>query len=91
MYMDKEVRMYAPEPIVSFKSSQKQSSYLVKAKLYPINRPVGSFKCNQPHCEVYVNFIETDTSTSTVTRKKIKINHLKLLIVMRMPNVSSHF
>ena len=48
MYMDKEVRMYAPEPIFSFKSSQKQSSYLVKAKLYPINRPVGSFKCNHP-------------------------------------------
>ena len=48
MYMDKEVRMYAPEPIFSFKSWQKQSSYLVKAKLYPINRPVGSFKCNHP-------------------------------------------
>ena len=89
MYMGKDVRMYALEPIFSFKSSQKQSSYLVKAKLRTINRPVGSFKCNQPHCEVWVNVFGAETSTSTVTRKKIKINHLKLLIVMRIPNISS--
>ena len=51
------------------------SSYLVRAKLYPLNRSVGSFKCNKPRCEICVNVIETDTFTSIVTGKTYKINH----------------
>ena len=60
--------------MVSFKSARKLSSYLVRAKLYPLNRSVGSFKCNKSRCEICVNVIETDTFTSTVTVKTYKIN-----------------
>ena len=74
--MDKEVKKVFPVgPIVSFKSARKLSSYLVRAKLYPLQRTVGSFKCNKPRCEVCINVIETDTFTSTVTGEIFKINH----------------
>ena len=46
LYMDEELkRVFTPEPMVSFKSSRNMSSYLVRAKLYPTERLVGSFKC----------------------------------------------
>ena len=68
MYMDKEVKkVFSPIPMVSFRSARKISSYLVRAKLYPLNRSVG--------CKVCINVIETDTFTSTVTGKTYKINH----------------
>ena len=35
--MDKEVKkVFSPAPMVSFKSARKLSSYLVRAKLYPL-------------------------------------------------------
>ena len=37
LYLDKEVKkVFSPAPIVSFKSARKLSSYLVRAKLYPL-------------------------------------------------------
>ena len=49
LHMDKEVKkVFSAAPIVSFKSAQKLSSYLVRAKFYPLQRTVGSFKCNKP-------------------------------------------
>ena len=76
LYLDNEVKkVFSPAPMVSFKSARKLSSYLVRAKLYPLNRPLGSFKCNKLCCEICVNVIETDTFTSTVTGKTYKINH----------------
>ena len=54
--MDEEVkRVFTPGPMISFRSSRKLSSYLVRAKLYPTERVVGSFKCIQPRCLVCVN------------------------------------
>ena len=53
--------------MVSFKSSRKMSSYLVRAKLYPIERTVGSFRCESKRCEVCKSITETDTLTSSVT------------------------
>ena len=53
--MDQEVkRTFTPQPMVS---------YLVKAKLYPIKRKVGSYKCKGKRCEVCKNVLETDTFT----------------------------
>ena len=49
LHMDKEVKKVFPVAlIVSFKSARKLSSYLVRAKLYPLHRTVGLFKCNKP-------------------------------------------
>ena len=61
--------------MVSFRSPRKLSSYLVRAKLYPIERTVGCNKCGNKRCEVDFNINETDTFTSSVTGEKFKINH----------------
>ena len=60
---------------MTFKSARELSSYLVRAKLYPLQRTVGSFKRNKPWYEVCLNVIETDTFTSTATGESFKINH----------------
>ena len=73
--MDEEVtREFTRGPMVSFRSSRKLSSYFVRAKLYPTERMVGSFKCNKPRCLVCVYVTETNTFTSTATRKTYKMN-----------------
>ena len=46
LYKDEEVkRVFTPGTMISFRSPKKVSSYLVRAKLYPTERVVGSFKC----------------------------------------------
>ena len=46
LHMDKEVKkVFTPRPIVSFRSACKSNIYLVRAKLYPLERMVGSYKC----------------------------------------------
>ena len=46
LYMDEEVKkVFYPGSMVSFRSGRKVSSYLVRAKVYPLERKVGSFKC----------------------------------------------
>ena len=67
--------MFYPGPIDSFQSARKVRTYLVRAKVYPLERTVGSFKCKKSRCQVCLNFNETDTFTSIVTKKIYKINH----------------
>ena len=55
--------------------TRKLSSYLVRAKLYPLHRRVGSKKCAKNRCEVCDYVTDTDTLTSTVTGESFKINH----------------
>ena len=61
--------------MVSFQSARKVSSYLVRAKVYPLERTVSSFKCKKSRCQPCLNVNETDTFTSAVTKKTYKINH----------------
>ena len=76
LYMNQEVKnAFTLGPIVSYRSARKLSSYLTKAKLYPLERKVGSEKCGKSRCEVCLNIQETDTFTSTTTGKSFKINH----------------
>ena len=56
--------------MVSFWGALKLSSYLVRAKLYPLERSVGSFKCNGNRCQVCMNMTESNTFSSSVV-----INH----------------
>ena len=52
LYMDQEVKkVFTPKPMDSFRSAKKLSSYLVRAKLYPLERKVGSFISNILECE----------------------------------------
>ena len=76
LYMNQEVKnVFTPGPIVSYRSARKINSYLVRAKLYPLERKVGSEKCGKSRCEVCLNIQETDTFTSTATGECFKINH----------------
>ena len=74
--MNSEVEnVFTPRPMISFRNSRKLSSYLVRAKLYPYERIVGSCKCGKEICEVCSNILETDTFKSSVTGESYKINH----------------
>ena len=70
LYMNQEVKnAFTPGPTVSYRSAGKISSYLVRAKLYLLERKVGSEKCGKSRCKVCLNIEETDTFTSTITAK----------------------
>ena len=74
--MDPEAKkVFSPGPMITFRSARKLSSYLVRAKLYPLERFVGSKKCNGKKCDVCLNVTETDVFNSTVTNEEYKINH----------------
>ena len=68
-------RVFTPVPMITFCSARKLSSYLVRAKLYPLERTAGSCKCYGKRCEVCENVTETLTFTSTATQNTYKINH----------------
>ena len=74
--MNEEARkVFAPGPMISFHIARKLSSYLVRAKLYPIERTVGSFKCKGKRCQTCLNVNKTDTFASATTGETYKINH----------------
>ena len=63
LYLNKEVKkIFTPDPIVSFRGARKLGSCLVRAKLYPLKKSVGSFNYDG----------KTKTFSSTVT-KEVKI------------------
>ena len=62
--------------MISFRDARKLSSYLVKAKVYPLEGNVGSCGCGKKRCQVCLNVTGTDSFTSTSTNKTYKINHL---------------
>ena len=54
LYMNEEVKnSFLPRPMVSFRGVRKFSTYLVKAKSYPLHRKLVSKKCakNQLNCD----------------------------------------
>ena len=70
LYLNKEVKeIFTPGPIIPSRGARKLTSYLVRAKLYPLERSVGSFKCNGKRCQVCLNVTETKIFSSTVTKK----------------------
>ena len=74
--MNEEVKnLFLAGTMVSLRGARKLSSYLVRAKLYPFQRKIGSKKCAKNCCEVCDYVTDTDTFTSTVTGESFKINH----------------
>ena len=66
--MNKEAKkVFTSGPMISFLSVKILGSCLVWTKLYPIERTVGSFKCNGKRCQACLNVNETETFTSTTT------------------------
>ena len=75
LYADPETkRVFTPAPFVSFRSV-RNLSFLVRSKVYPLERKVGSAQCNGKRCQVCLNINETDTFESFQTKQKYKINH----------------
>ena len=76
LYSDNEVqRVFSPAPIVSYRSARKIKDYIVRSKLYPIERKVGSSRCGNPRYQVCTSIPVTDTFSSFVTKSAYKINH----------------
>ena len=49
--MNEDVKnVFTPPPMISFRSARKLSSYLVRAKLYPLERTIGSVQCKGKRC-----------------------------------------
>ena len=68
-------RVFTPGLMMTFFSARNLGSYLVRYKLYPLERTVGFCKFYGKRCEVCENVTEISTSTSTVTQNTYKINH----------------
>ena len=76
LQMNDEVKkVFTLRSMVSFRGTRRLSSYLVRAKLYPVERKVGSCKCNCNRCQVYQSIFEIDTFTCSNDGTTYKINH----------------
>ena len=63
--------------MVLFRGARKLCSCLVRGKVYPLKRKVGSCGCGKKRCPAcIINITKTDSFTSTSTNKAYKINHL---------------
>ena len=77
LYMSREAEaVFSPRPMVSFRSTRRISSYLVRTKSYLLERCVDSMQCKKRRCKVCINVTETDTFSSTVTAETFQINHV---------------
>ena len=73
LYSDGEVqKVFSPPPIVSYRSVRKIKDYIVRSKLYPVERKVGCRGCGSSRCQVCKGIIFTDEFTSFTTKKRIK-------------------
>ena len=74
--MNKDVKsVFTPAPMISFRCARKLSSYLARAKLYPLERTVGSVQCKGKRCQTCHNVKEVETFANTTMGKTFKINH----------------
>ena len=95
LYMNEEGKSkFTPAPMISFRSTRKVSSYLVRPKLYPSERTVDSVQCKEKQCQTCRNVKETETFPSTTTVKTFTINHKltyndKYLVYLLTCNVCS--
>ena len=82
LYTDQEGEgVFTPGPMAPFHSARKISSYLVRAKLYPLERHDGSFKRRGGCCQVCLNVTETETFISTLLIRHVKSTSLIVVIV----------
>ena len=76
LYADEQVKkVFSPSPFVSFRSMRNLKSYLVRSKIYPLERKVGSEKYKSKRCLVCLNISETDIFQLFQTKEQYKINH----------------
>ena len=74
--MDQKVKeVFSSQPMGSFRSARKLSSYLVRAKLYPLEKRVSSYRCCCSRCQVCRSITETETFICSNDQRSYKINH----------------
>ena len=70
LYADNEVKnLFSLRSMVSFRYARKLSSYLVRAKVFPLERKVGSCTCGKKRC---LNVSETNSFTISLNYKGFK-------------------
>ena len=69
LYYCQSVFFVFDTPFVSLRSTRNVKSYLVRSKIYPHERKVGSEKCSSKRCLVCLNVSETDVFQSFQTKK----------------------
>ena len=75
-YAGKQVKkVFSPVPFVHFRNTRNLKSYLVRSKIYPLERKVGSEKCKSKRYLVCLNVSETDVFQLLQTKEQYKINH----------------
>ena len=76
LYTDQHVDIvFTSDSIAFFRSARKISSYFIRAKLYPLERLVSSFKCRGRRCQDCLNVTETETFTAASANQNYKIKH----------------
>ena len=73
-YIWTKKNVFSPKPMISFRSARKLSNYLLRPKMYPIDRNVRPKNCNSKRCEVCIKVNEASTLTSTLTGEIFTIN-----------------
>ena len=74
--MDQKFKeVFSSQLMVSFRSARKLSSYLVRAKLYPLERRVSSYKYRCNRCQVCRSITETETFICNNDQSSYKINY----------------
>ena len=72
----KEVkRLFTPALIIWFRNTSKLNSYLVRAKLYRLERIIDLFQVKRKRCQTCYNVKQIEKFTSTSTGENFKINH----------------
>ena len=80
---DKVKKAFTAGLMVWFRGIQKLSSYLVRAKLYTLERSVGSFKFNGKRCQVCMNVTEVLPFLAQLKRKSM----LLIIVLTARTNV----
>ena len=76
LYTDREVKkVFTPKPFVSFRSLINLKGNLVRSKVYPLERDMGSRHCGESRCKVCNNIVVTRSFSSSKTGETFKINH----------------
>ena len=72
LYADEQVKkVFSLALFVFFRSTRNLKSYLVRSKIYPLERKVGSEKCKSKRCLACLNVF----FQSFQTKEQYKINH----------------
>ena len=67
--------LFTPSPFVTYRTGYSLKNHLVRAKVYPLERTVGSQRCNKPRCLTCRNVKETCTFQCSVDKQVYRINY----------------